>query len=340
MITALQRICWNINSWKAPSGKPVDSGNPGRHGFGNEEWNFCTDDAFGGNVFGWLYWQAKECSDQHMQILFWTIRPPKKEWLIVGAYQDATLATDEDLRNLDSFFRKKRVYKRRLEEAPSAVERPDQKAYIKKHPPATAEYLRFKCPVGKVTLFQPYRVLPKRLQGKNIGARFKNPTLLDGPINTFPRTGASKSRPQLNYLPSPLLEDVYPRATPASLKMIIPRHKELCNKFISWLDNTGRTVLGREKNRVDVEFRDGKSLCRAELKVCYGMATTLAIREALGQLLEYNYYGWRAPAERWFIVLDSTPSQEDVKYVRTLGSKKRLPLFLCWKSEDGFKQVS
>jgi hypothetical protein len=134
---------------------------------------FCTDDAFGDDVFGWLYWRAKGRSGQHMQILFWTIRPPRKEWLIVGAYQDATLATDDDLRKLDSFFRKKGVYKRRLAEALSAVERPDQKAYIKKHRPATAEYLRFKCPVGKVKLFQPYRVLPKRFQGKNIGARFK-----------------------------------------------------------------------------------------------------------------------------------------------------------------------
>jgi hypothetical protein len=85
-----------------------------------------------------------------------------------------------------------------------------------------------------------------------------------------------------------------------------------------------------------VEFRDGRSLCRAELKACYGMTTTLAIREALGQLLEYNYYGWRSPAHRWFIVLDSPPSEQDMKYVRTLASKKLLPLFLCWKSRDEF----
>jgi hypothetical protein len=122
--------------------------------------------------------------------------------------------------------------------------------------------------------------------------------------------------------------------------MIVPRHKELCNKFISWLDSTGRVVLGREKNRVDVEFRDGKSFCRAELKTCYNMTTTLAIRDALGQLLEYNYYGWRTPADRWFIVLDSIPSGEDVKYVRNLSKKKRLPLFLCWKSENGFQTDS
>jgi len=121
--------------------------------------------------------------------------------------------------------------------------------------------------------------------------------------------------------------------------MIIPRHKRLCNRFISWLNSTGRAVLGREKDRVDVEFRDATSLCRAELKTCYGMTTTLAIREALGQLLEYNYYGWRTPADRWFIVLDSPPSEEDVKYMQTLSSKKRLPLYPCWQWDKSFKQI-
>ena len=121
--------------------------------------------------------------------------------------------------------------------------------------------------------------------------------------------------------------------------MIIPRHKKLCNEFISWLNSTDRAVLALEKDRVDVEFKDGTTLCRAELKTCYGMTTTLAIREALGQLLEYNYYGWRTPADRWFIVLDSSPSKEDVKYLQTLSGKKRLPLFLCWRSAKGFEEL-
>jgi hypothetical protein len=298
-----------------------------------------VEDALGGNVFGWLYWQAKGYSDQHFQILFWTIPPSRKQWLIVGAYHDATLATDEERRKLHSFFVKNGVNKRRLAEAISAVERPEQKTRIKKHPPASAKDLRFKCPVDRVEIFQPYRVLPKKLQGKKVGAYFTNPTLLTKPITVSSRILAGKSGPPLKYVSNPLLEDVYPRATPASLEMIIPRHNKLCNKFLSWLNSTGRTVLGWEKDRVDVEFRDGTALCRAELKTCYGMTTTLAIREALGQLLEYNYYGWRTPADRWFIVLDSPPSKEDVRYMQTLSGKKRLPLFLCWQTDKDFKQI-
>jgi hypothetical protein len=194
--------------------------------------------------------------------------------------------------------------------------------------------------VGKVKLFHPYRTFPNKLKGKKVSAYFTNPTILDESIAESLLTDAGKSTGQEDYLSSPLLEDVYPRATPASLRIIIPRHKALSNQFVRWLTSTGRRVIGHEKDRVDVEFKDGQTLCRAELKVCYGMATTLAIREALGQLLEYNYYGWRTPADRWFIVLDSDPSDEDVNYLRTLFSRKRLPLFLCWKSRDGFECVA
>ena len=243
---------------------------------------FLCGRCFGRQCVPSVYWRARVYRHQHFRDLFWTIPPSRKQWLLVGAYHDATLATDEERRELHSFFVKKGVNKRRLAEAISAVERPEQKTRIKKHPPASAKNLRFKCPVDRVEIFQPYRVLPKTLQGKNVGAYFTNPTLLTKQISMSSRIVAGTSGTPLKYVSDPLLEDVYPRATPASLQMIIPRHRKLCNKFLNWLNRTGRTVLGWEKDRVDVEFRDGRALCRAELKTCYGMTTTLAIREALG----------------------------------------------------------
>jgi hypothetical protein len=338
--TVLQRVCWNTDAWRKASGETVDSGNPGKHGYGNEEWNFCTEDALDGNVFGWLYWPAKKFTGKHFQILFWTIRPPMKDWILVGAYHDASLATQNDLRKLGSFFRQEKIGKRRLAEVLSAVERPDHKRYAKKHPPTNAKDLKFKCPKNKVEIFQPYysyKVLPKKFQSKN--PRFKNPTIFEESISTLLKDAGKKFRARKDYVADPLVEDVYPRATAASLKVIVPRHKKLCNDFIGWLDDTGRKVLGREKNRVDVEFKDGSNFCRAELKTCYGITPRFALREALGQLLEYNYYGWRTTADRWFIVLDLPPSEHDLEYVRTLSMKKKLPLVLCWKSGTEFVEA-
>ncbi len=135
------------------------------------------------------------------------------------------------------------------------------------------------------------------------------------------------------------MEEVYPRATPASLKTIYPRHKELSNQFVDWLRRKGKTVVGQERKRVDVEFKDNAYFCRAELKVCYGVKTIHGIREALGQLLEYNYYGSRTPADQWYIVLDTTPAEADVAYLRKLALEKLLPLSLCWRLKDDFRAV-
>jgi len=337
MTTVLQRVCWNTDSWKKPSGATFDSGNPGDHGYGNEEWNFCKEDALGGKfVFGWLYWRAEKFKGKRFQILFWTICPPRKEWVLVGAYHDASIATEEDTRKLERFFEKERIGERRRSEALAVVDSADEKRWIRKHPPAKAVDLKFKCPVDKVEIFHPYRSyssLPKKFRSKN--PRFKNPTIFEESIGTVLKTA---SRPPTNrdYVLQPSVAESYLRATPASLKIIIPRHERLSNAFIRWLDRTGRRVVGRERNRVDVEFEEGSNSCLAELKVCYGMTPVFAIREALGQLLEYNYYGWRIPADRWFVVLDSKPSEQDLSYVQKLSEERKLPLVLLWKSGNDF----
>jgi hypothetical protein len=335
MTTILQRVCWNTDSWKKPSHETIDSGNPGKHGYGNEEWNFCTTDKLDGNVYGWLHWRAKRFTDESFQILFWSINR-RREWVLVGAYLEASLAAEDELRTLRFFFEKEGISKRRLFEALSVVS-PDQRDYVRKHPPTDPNDLRFKCPVDKVVIFQPqipYSAMPKRFRSKN--ARFTNPIIFKESMETLLPSALNKPHPSRHYVMNPLVEEVYPRATSASLSIIIPRHKELCNKFIRWLDRTGRKVVGREKDRVDVEFEDRLNYCRAELKVCYGMTPKSAIREALGQLLEYNYYGWRVPADRWLIVLDSAPSENDMKYVHTLREKKDLPLQLWWRSGRDF----
>ncbi len=335
MTTILQRVCWNTDSWKKPSGETIDSGNPGKRGYGNEEWNFCTTDKLDGNVFGWLYWPAKQFRGKNFQVLFWTINP-RREWVLVGAYLDASLATEEELRRLQSLFEKTGISKRRLLEALGVVYT-GQRAYVRQHPPTKPSDLRFKCPVGKVRIFQPqipYLAMPERFRSKN--PRFKNPTIFDESIERLLPAAFSKPHPNQHYVAHPLMEEIYPRATPASLSIIIPRHKELCNKFIRWLDRKGYSVVGREKDQVNVEFKDGSNFCRAELKVCYGITPTFAIREALGQLLEYNYYGWRIPADRWLIVLDSAPSEHDREYLGRLSGKKNLPLQLWWRLGNDF----
>lgn len=139
--------------------------------------------------------------------------------------------------------------------------------------------------------------------------------------------------------PIPPADDGYLRATKASLERILRKHATLGRRFSEWLKERGSSDIVFERSRVDIEFSEDGQLCRAELKVSGGISTTKALREALGQLLEYNYYGGRKRADRWYIVLDTEPSVEDRDYIGILRSELRLPpLLLCWPEGKGFAQ--
>jgi hypothetical protein len=344
MIAMLQRLCWNSSGWRLPTGSSSEGGYPGEMGFGHEEWNFQTGDACDGNVYGYLYYspskQARQKSGGHFQIAFWAFHPETHEKLLVGYYHDATLPTLGDYKRLDAYFRDQGIYDRRANELLAAVPslgvnraREEVTNAVMKH------WLSFKCPVDKVEVLSDYVPLPDRVQGKSITLRFNRPTH----VSEIPSTKELKEitveeHARIERRTTPLAEDGYYREFGARLKYILPRHNILSNQFSAWLRKKGHTDVRQEKSGVDIEFTSGSDLCRAELKVCYGVGTTKAIREALGQLLEYNYYGNREPAKRWFIILDQQPSSNDRSYVANLRTKVGLPLVLGWQEEpEGFQ---
>jgi hypothetical protein len=134
----------------------------------------------------------------------------------------------------------------------------------------------------------------------------------------------------------PLVEDAYYRETPARLKVIVPRHNKLSNDFCRWLEKEHKIGATQEKQRVDIRFKMRRLAVLAELKICFGVGTTRSIREALGQLLEYNHYVMRKPADEWLIVLDDEPSESDRRYIGVLRERRTLPITLGWRSKVGF----
>ena len=87
----------------------------------------------------------------------------------------------------------------------------------------------------------------------------------------------------------PLVEDAYYRESPARLKVIVPLHNRLSNDFCKWLKRKHKIAAAQEQQRVDIRFTAKNLAVLAELKICFGAGTTRSIREALGQLLEYNW---------------------------------------------------
>ena len=134
------------------------------------------------------------------------------------------------------------------------------------------------------------------------------------------------------------LEDAgYRRETPAASRNIKRLHSTLSNRFRRWLSSAHRITAKQEKKRVDISFSQDDRTHLAELKVCYGGDTRASIREALGQVFEYNLYPPRLSADSWLIVLDTKPATEDVAYFEALRQQYKLPLSLVWSTDTGFE---
>jgi hypothetical protein len=132
------------------------------------------------------------------------------------------------------------------------------------------------------------------------------------------------------------LETAYPRATPATIRMILPKHITLSRKFHGWLQKNHSIQGHRERGQIDMQFKIGHGQAMAEFKIAYNGNTKAAVREALGQLFEYNHYPGREMALAWFLVLDQKPGNEDCAFVKSLRTRWGCPIYLGWKHAAGF----
>ena len=109
------------------------------------------------------------------------------------------------------------------------------------------------------------------------------------------------------------LEDwAYTRYTAAAIKTIQRRHVALCNRFTSWLTCTFAIPYEVERRNVDLSFRHKGATYLIEFKIAYSGDAKPAIREALGQILEYLkwltlplFFGW--PSRYGFEFSDGCP---------------------------------
>lgn len=145
-------------------------------------------------------------------------------------------------------------------------------------------------------------------------------------------TGKSAAEKKLGGL----IEDAYFRERGASLEKIKKTHSKMSNQFVNWLKANRFSSIVQEVNFVDVAFRRDDVTYLAEIKICPRQDSRHGIREALGQLLEYNYYPGRTPARYWVIILDCRASSEDLRYLRRLKSKASLPLCIGWRVGKSF----
>lgn len=320
-----------------PTHSSGDGGYPSKMGFGHEEWNFQLEDGMSGYVFGYLYYNPskKVLRDSlgHFRIGFWSTHPDTKQKLLVGIYNDATLTTDEDFEALDRAFERRGVYKRRAEELASVVPSLTfERAMEEARGAVTGRLLKFKCPIDQVQVLADPIPLHHIVGHTSVGERFTRPTFVADIRVRRPRRDVAARR----AAGAKLAEDAYYRESPDNLRRILKRHNMLSKHFTEWLKGSGFKRINSERNSADVTFRRKSLLYRAELKTCYGVGSTRAIREALGQLLEYNLYPGRSRADAWAVIIDEKPTMHDVEYLLILRHRLKLPICLGWREGSEF----
>lgn len=327
----MQRICWNTRSWQLPSGSTNESGFPGENGFGHEEWNFQLSDTWNGFIFPYTYLTPQQkILEQNQGIFdigFFTRHQEQNQWLFIGIHHNATLITDDEYPKIVKTFRDNGIFERRADELLSATNRFKNKEEALKEvtEPFTKPYIRIKSPISDIELFPQPIVIDKPTNH-----RFKSFTYVDG----FPSCTPNKQKDPHN--PSALTEDGYYRESTSKLKIIIPKHNKLSNDFCKWL-NAHKISAKQEDNYIDILFDANGISYIAELKIVYGVGTTKAIREAIGQLFEYNYYPGRNLKKEWMIILDQVPSDSDKNYIETLIKEVELPIKIGWQTNNGFE---
>ncbi|MGL6006115.1 hypothetical protein [Aeromonas sobria] len=316
----LIRIGWNSAGWRRPTGEMLGKENSyvSEYGFGIEDWNFSTTDLIDGMVFGYTrHSPSEKCVELHEKnnIWFFSIAPNNKRYL-VGCYHNARFITKETKKRIKEIFIKSDVFQKRVDEILS-LDLPKTNSIES----AISELGYFSNNLcvepNDISVFSP----PIELTSDMIGRepkwinRYTSRITLEHP----PIIPTAKPETTINNENVFLIENTYSKFTAAQLKIINRMHNQLSNRFRDWLISINANDIVAEKNHVDVKCIFANEKYIFELKTTASQPPRLALRDAIGQLLEYSYYPGRIEQTHLVIVVDEKPSNTDIEWLRNLN---------------------
>lgn len=324
MTILLQRLCWNTNSWRGPTGGMYlkEQSYVGVNGFGHEEWNLNTSDLLNGRAFGYIYYNPTDHSDltgNAHDIFFFAINKTKQR-VLVGHYENAEFLNQNERKKLKEAFEQSDILAKRIDEL-VALKLPS----IKTDKAARRLLLdQFSANIlvdpMNIHSFDPPLVLSTESLGgrePKYLSRYTKPTFLISKPEIY--RGISNSVPKpLGVSNQELLEDAYLRFTAEQQKVISRLHNQLSNRFCKWLREIGADNIKIESAFIDVEAVYKNKRYLFELKTCYQQTTKHAIRDAIGQILEYSYFPGRQQPSFSAIVLDTEPSDIEITWCKKM----------------------
>lgn len=341
----LQRLCWNSNGYQYPAGETmdVDKGFAGKHGFGYEEWNFNANDLIDNLCYGYMYQTPKNFEGKKYNIFFFTKDNDGRDRLI-GLYKEAKFLSEEQRGTLEKKFKKSDIFIRRKQEL---INLGINKKLANNYILGKTEEEKFIFPLNisvapqKIILLNSPILINKFVQ-ERLNYHYTTAENITEKQNKIIKLKSVFEGENLTNLvldeEKSLNENPYSRSTNNNVKLIKPLHNKLSNDFKEYLLNEGFLDIEREKNAIDLIAKRGNSTYIFELKVVNTPYVRHSIREALGQLLEYNYYPNRKKFNYLNIVLNRKPSEAEIEWCKNLN-RIGIQFELFWQNCNLFESA-
>lgn len=322
----IARICWNTKGWKRPSGSEGKSNSEGSYektlGFGHEEWLLDRSRIVNGYHYAFL--QAMNTkSHKHdgrvYDIHLFAISPYKQK-IYIGCLHNVHGITPEE---------SKWVYKRYRKEG--WIEEMKQDILYAGGTPKDLKpsmfNVKFKFSDADIDLSNS-----PIIEKNSIGHRYN---LMDKKEDfKFVKDEEGK----LVYLDT----ETFYRTTLGGTVAIDPVHKKIQNAVYDILKDQYVHLYLEDGQNEGIQRVDMKGILKDSLNEWhyFEVKTSSArrsIREALGQILEYNHYPSTTRAQKMFIIGAEKPDEHDRKYMNKLRDEYHIPIWFRWYSFEDNK---
>lgn len=326
----IARICWNNNYWVSPSGRLGKSKDKDSYeyitGFGHEEWNFDTDKVVDGYVYGFLQ-QFNNKTSIHQgktyNISFYSIEKlnsykNKKWWL--GKINSVEVISGKESKRVYSIY-KKNVW---LSEMEADLRRLNLKLKAFKETSSDIFFnIRFRL-YNMHLLDEPTEIkksgpaIPSFYY--NLLSKIKNPT--------FSKNTSHKFRFKPGHNPGKNKTVTKSKGGKKDKSLF---HNEIQTRIFGILEkkykkgNVGTENDLGYQTKVDIVVKVKNSFIFYEIKT--SQTTKAAIREAIGQILEYAFWPDQKNAKKLVIIAPPSATEETEIYIKHLRKEFNLPIF-------------
>jgi len=318
METYFARLVWNRDGWRLPSGQIARGEHGtyvGRRDFGHEEWLNRSEWIVDGWRYGYVegVGRSPRLCGKKINIILFAIKP-SKERVFVGKVTSAEVLTEAEAKRGHTAFRHSGWIKEMIAELEERLGRaPWFRRDISK--PGTFANIRFRpsamkmlsspvsIPVGHVLqTFSRYKLMAARPADER---QYRDTT----------KRSAMKG-----------LKAVQPHARRAVEATVIdPVEARMQNELRQLLEaEHGKHAVQAEKDFIDIQVTIGARNVLIEMKSA--VEARRAIRQRLGQLVDYAYFGRPSANSELVIVGRGRIQGQESRFIATLTKRFQLPI--------------